>query len=161
MTLSEGDKLPMDAVFSRLVDGKPTNVPAADLFAGKKVVVCGVPGAMTPTCSEKHLPGFIEAYDQLKAKGVDSVACISVNDPFVMGAWGKKLECDEKIYMLADGGATFAKSIGHQFDTGDFGGIRLKRMAMLVNDGVVQKIGVEEGGAFTDLSDVKSILSAL
>eukprot|EP00611_Tribonema_gayanum_P018184 TRINITY_DN3126_c0_g1_i2.p3 TRINITY_DN3126_c0_g1~~TRINITY_DN3126_c0_g1_i2.p3 ORF type:complete len:117 (+),score=52.48 TRINITY_DN3126_c0_g1_i2:1899-2249(+) len=116
---------------------------------------------MTPTCSEKHLPGFIAALEELKSKGVDTVACISVNDPFVMGAWGKKLECDDKVMMLADGGANFAKAIGHEFDTKDFGGIRLKRLAMLVKDGVVQKLGVEDGGAFEGASDVKTILEAL
>ncbi|KAG5190766.1 Peroxyredoxin [Tribonema minus] len=161
MVLKEGDKLPMDATFQRLVDGKPTPVSAADLFAGKKVVICGVPGAMTPTCSESHVPTFINAIDDFKAKGVDTVAVISVNDPFVMSAWGKKLEVGDSIMMLGDGSAAFAKSTGLNMDTGDFGGVRLKRMAMLVNDGVVEKLGVEDGGGFTDISDAKSILAAL
>ena len=123
--------------------------------------MCGVPGAMTPTCSETHLPGFANLVDEFKAKGVDSVVCISVNDAFVMNAWKNKLELEGKVDMLADGNADFAKAIGCEMDTGAFGGVRLRRLAMLVEDGVVQKIGVEEGGGSTELSDAKTILAAL
>ncbi|CAM9362373.1 unnamed protein product, partial [Phaeothamnion confervicola] len=161
MTIKDGAKLPMDGVFQQIKDGKPTDVPASDLFAGKKVVVCGVPGAMTPTCSETHLPGFIAKVEELKGKGVDTVACISVNDAFVMNAWGKQLGCEGKVEMLADGGAIFAKAMGLDFDTGAFGGTRLKRMSMLVDDGVVVKVNVEDGGAFTGLSGAETIMEEL
>jgi peroxiredoxin len=161
MAISEGSKLPMGATFNRLENNKPTPVPAADVFAGKKVVVCGVPGALTPTCSETHLPGFVSLVNEFKSKGVDSVVCISVNDAFVMNAWKNKLDIKDEVDLLADGNADFAKAIGCEMDTGAFGGVRLRRLAMLVDDGVVQKIGVEEGGGSTELSDAKTILAAL
>mmetsp|Transcript_54902 Transcript_54902/g.103097 ORF Transcript_54902/g.103097 Transcript_54902/m.103097 type:complete len:237 (+) Transcript_54902:70-780(+) len=149
MALKEGDSVPMDTDFM-IIDDKPTKVPAKDVFAGKKVVVFGVPGAMTPTCSEKHLPGYLNKAEEFKAKGVDKIVCISVNDPFVVKAWAKAAEVGDKIDMLADGGGAFTKAAGLDFDTGDFGGVRCTRMSMLVNDGKVEKINLEEGGGFTE-----------
>uniref|UniRef100_A0A7S2UXP0 Thioredoxin domain-containing protein n=1 Tax=Fibrocapsa japonica TaxID=94617 RepID=A0A7S2UXP0_9STRA len=159
--VAEGDKIPLDGVFQLLADGKPSELPASELFAGKKVAICGLPGAFTPTCSNTHLPGFIEVAEDIKAKGVDTVCCISVNDPFVMGAWGKQLGADDKVTMLADGGAAFAKATGLDFDTGSFGGTRLKRLSMLVDDGVISKLNVEDGSAFTDISSAETLLGQI
>ena len=136
-------------------------VSVGELTKGKKVVLFAVPGAFTPTCSLKHLPGFIENADELKAKGVDTIACVSVNDAFVMDAWGKSVGADGKVLMLADGSAVLAKAIGADLDLTDKGlGIRSRRYAMLVEDSVVKVLNLEEGGAFT-VSSAEDILSAL
>jgi peroxiredoxin len=132
-----------------------------ELTKGKKVVLFAVPGAFTPTCSLKHLPGFIERADELKARGVDALACVAVNDAFVMDAWGKSVGADGKVLMLADGSATFAKAIGAELDLTDKGlGLRSRRYAMLVDDGVVKVLNLEEGGAFT-VSSADDILASL
>lgn len=153
-----GEKLPQ-ATFALMTDEANTNPTTDELFSGKKVVLFAVPGAFTPTCSEAHLPGFIVKADEIAAKGVDSIICISVNDAFVMKSWGKTQNA-ENIVMLADGGASFTKAVGLEMDTADFGGIRSQRYAMIVDDGVVTTLNVEEPGEF-EASSADAILAAL
>ena len=136
-------------------------VTVDDLTRGKKVVLFAVPGAFTPTCSLKHLPGFIAASEELKAKGVDTIACVSVNDPFVMDAWAKSVDAGDKVLMLADGSALFTKAVGAELDLTDRGlGVRSRRYAALIDDGTVKILNLEEGGAFT-VSRAEEILGAL
>ncbi|CAM9702622.1 unnamed protein product [Ascophyllum nodosum] len=161
MGLKEGDKFPMDSTFQILGEGGPSDVPASEIFSGKKVVICGVPGAFTPTCSDNHLPSFIALHDKFKEKGVDTVACMSVNDAFVMSRWIKSLDAADKVTMLGDGGGVFAEESGLNVKTGKFGGIRLQRLAMIVNDGTIEKLFLEEGTGYTDKSSGDSVLAAL
>ena len=153
-----GDSLP-EATFSLLTDEGDNSPTTADLFSGKKVVLFAVPGAFTPTCSASHLPGFVVHYDAIKAKGVDTVICLSVNDKFVMKSWGEASNA-ENIVMLADGGASFSKAIGLEMETGDFGGVRSQRYAMVVDNGVVTVLNVEAPGEF-EVSSAEAILEAL
>ena len=147
MTISVGDKLPQ-ATLVKVTDGGPDAVSSEDYFAGKTVALFAVPGAYTPTCSAKHLPSFIDKASELKAKGVDEIACTSVNDAFVMGAWGKSTGADE-VTMLADGNGEFAAALGLTSDSSKFGmGTRSKRYAMLVEDGVVKQLNVEAPGEY-------------
>uniref|UniRef100_A0A7R9U532 Thioredoxin domain-containing protein n=1 Tax=Pinguiococcus pyrenoidosus TaxID=172671 RepID=A0A7R9U532_9STRA len=148
--ISVGDSVPMDGEFMTLGSGGPGPLKYDEVFKGKKVVVVGVPGALTPTCSEKHVPGFLSKQDEFKAKGVDSIAVLSVNDPFVMGVWKEKLGAGDDVAMLADGGAQFVSAADIGFDTGGFGGTRCTRMSMLVNDGKVEQVFMEEGGGYTE-----------
>lgn len=148
-----------EVTFSYLKDGEMTNPHTNKLFGDQKVVVFAVPGAFTPTCSAAHLPGYVALADKIKEKGVDSIICLSVNDAFVMDAWGKAANAEE-IMMIADGNGTFAKDIGLDMDTGDFGGIRSVRYSMLVEDGVVTKLFVEDPGRF-EVSDAETMLNAL
>lgn len=142
MTIKVGDKLP-DAKFTVMGEGGPKPVSTSELFDGKTVVLFAVPGAFTPTCSEKHLPGFIGALDALKAKGVSTIACTAVNDVFVLNAWSKARGA-EGITMLADGNADFAKALGLNIDLTPFGlGTRSQRYAMIVEDGVVKYLAIE------------------
>jgi peroxiredoxin (alkyl hydroperoxide reductase subunit C) len=139
----------------------PKEISTDDIFKGKKVVLFAVPGAFTPTCSAKHLPGFVQHADEIKAKGVDTIACISVNDAFVMGAWGKDQGTGDKVEMLADGAAAFAKAIGLELDLNARGmGWRSQRYALIANDGVVTHLGVEAPGGF-EVSKAEAILAAL
>ena len=148
MTIRVGDKLP-ETTFVKMTENGPEPVESKAFFAGRKVALFSVPGAFTPTCSAKHLPGFIEKEAELKAKGVDEIACTAVNDPFVMGAWGKSAAADGKVTMLADGNGTFAQAIGLTMDGSKFGlGTRGQRFSMIVNDGVVEQLNVEAGGEF-------------
>ncbi|HZV17928.1 MAG TPA: peroxiredoxin [Sphingobium sp.] len=148
MTINVGDKLPA-TTFAVMTENGPEQVDSANYFAGKKVALFSVPGAFTPTCSAKHLPGYIEKEAALKAKGIDEIACTAVNDPFVMGAWGKAAGADGKVTMLADGNGAFAKAVGLEMDGSKFGlGTRGQRYAMLVNDGVVEQLHVEAPGEF-------------
>ncbi len=153
-----GEKLPQVTFSLMNAEGK-SNPTTDDLFAGKKVVLFAVPGAFTPTCSEAHLPGFIVKADEIKARGVADIICLSVNDAFVMKSWGEAQNAEE-ITMLADGGAAFTKAIGLDMDTADFGGVRSQRYAMIVDDGVVTTLNVEEAGAF-EASSAEAILEAL
>ena len=122
---------------------------SAEVFGGKKVALFAVPGAFTPTCSAKHLPGYVNNLDSLKAKGIDRVACVSVNDVFVMSAWGKDQKVGDKVLMLADGNGDFAKAVGLELDAKGFGmGKRSQRYSMIVDNGVVKQLNVEEGGQF-------------
>ena len=143
MTIAVGDSLPA-ATLVRMTDDGPEKVEAKDFFAGRRIALFSVPGAFTPTCSAKHLPGFIDKADALKAKGIDEVVGTAVNDAFVMGAWGKSAGADGKVTLLADGNGDFVKALGLDFDGSAFGmGTRGKRFAMVVNDGKVEKLFVE------------------
>lgn len=160
--IAVGDKLPGDKTFSYFdADGNMQEISVETLTKDKKVVLFAVPGAFTPTCSLKHLPGFVEKAHALKEKGVDTVACIAVNDAFVLDAWGKSVGADGKILLLADGSALFTKAIGVDLDLTEKGlGIRSRRYAMLVENGEVTDLNLEEGGAFT-VSSADQILSGL
>lgn len=145
MTIQAGDKIP-SVDLAIMTDDGPDTVSTDDLFSGKKVAIFGVPGAFTPTCSAKHLPGFVENADALKAKGVDTIACLSVNDAFVMGAWGKDQNVGDKVMMLADGSADFTKAADLVLDLTERGlGVRCQRFAMVVDNGVVSSIHIDEG----------------
>lgn len=148
MTISTGDRLP-DATFTVMTSDGPTKMTTQDVFGGKTVALFAVPGAFTPTCSAKHLPGYVEKAAELRAKGVDAIACTSVNDVFVMGAWGKDQGVGEDVIMLADGNGDFAAATGLEMDGSGFGmGKRSKRYSMIVKDGVVTELNIEEPGDF-------------
>lgn len=156
--IKKGDTLP-EVTFSLRKDGISSNPTTADIFAGKKVVLFAVPGAFTPTCSEAHLPGYVTLFDKFVAKGIDNIVCTSVNDAFVMSAWGDAHNA-EHLIMLADGGAEFTQAIGLGKETGTFGGVRSKRYAMLVEDGVVKVLNSEAPGKF-EVSDAETMLALL
>lgn len=148
MSIKVGDKLP-DATFMEMTENGPEPRTVADVFGGKTVALFAVPGAYTPTCSAKHLPGFVEKSDDMRAKGVDEIVCTSVNDVFVMGSWGNSAGAGTTVRMLADGNGAFAKALGLEMDASGFGmGTRSKRYSMLVKDGVVSELNVEDGGEF-------------
>jgi peroxiredoxin len=148
MTIKIGDAVPQ-ATFARKTDEGIDQVTTDALFKGKRVALFSVPGAFTPTCSAKHLPGFIEKAAELKAKGIDTIAGTAVNDVFVMGAWGKASGADDKVLLLADGNGDFVKALGLTMDGSGFGmGIRGQRFSMVVNDGVVEQLNVEGPGEF-------------
>jgi peroxiredoxin len=148
MAIKEGDRLP-DATFMTYGPEGPRPITTDEVFKGKRVALLAVPGAFTPTCSAKHLPGFKEKAAELRSKGVDGIACVSVNDVFVMKAWGQDQGVGEDIIMLADGNGAFTNAIGLGMDASKFGmGPRSQRYSMIVNDGVVEKLNVEEGGEF-------------
>jgi len=160
MTIKVGDKIPSAKLQHKTKDGVQT-ITTDELFKGKKVVVFALPGAFTPTCSAKHLPGFVNNYNELKGKGVDTVACLSVNDAFVMSAWGKDQNVGDKVMMLADGNGDFTKAVGLSMDGTGYGmGLRSQRYAMVVDDGVVKKLQVEAPGAF-EVSSAEAVLKAL
>jgi len=160
MTISAGDSIPSINLTTMTSDG-PGPLTADDIFKGKKVVLFGLPGAFTPTCSAKHLPGFVEHAAAIKAKGVDTIACMAVNDAFVMGAWGKEHDAGDKVLMLADGSAKFTQAAGLVLDLTERGmGIRCERFAMIVDDGVVSSVFVEGPGKF-DVSSAEAILGKL
>jgi peroxiredoxin len=145
MTIKVGDRMPSGTLHT-MTDSGPAPVTTDELFKGKKVVLFSVPGAFTPTCSAKHLPGFVGNFDKLKAKGVDTIACMAVNDAFVMGAWGKDQKTDGKVTMLADGSAEYSRKLGLETDLSGYGmGVRGKRFSLLVDDGVVKAVNVDEG----------------
>jgi peroxiredoxin len=148
MTINVGDKLPSVTLTQATAEG-PKPVSSDEFFAGKKVALFAVPGAFTPTCSAKHLPGFKQLAGDIKGKGVDTIACVSVNDAFVMRAWAEDQAVGEDIVMLADGGGAFAKAIGLEMDASKFGmGMRSQRYSMIVDDGVVKELNVEQPGEF-------------
>ena len=160
MTIEVGDKIP-DAKFMVMTADGPAERTTADMFAGKKVVLFAVPGAFTPTCSMNHLPGFLAAIDDIKARGVDTIACTSVNDVHVMNAWGKASGADGKIMMLADGNGDFARAVGLAFDLKVAGmGERSRRYSMLVENGVVKTLNVEEKSG-VNVSGAETILTQL
>lgn len=156
--IQQGQSLPQATLNELTADGSVTH-QVTELFANKKVVLFAVPGAFTPTCSEAHLPGYVVLADQLKAKGVDMIACVAVNDAFVMHAWGEAQNASE-IRMLADGDASFTKALGLEMDTGAFGGVRSQRYAMILEDGKVTTLNVEEAKAF-EASKAETILALL
>ncbi|MCG2838698.1 peroxiredoxin [Photobacterium sp. WH77] len=156
--IQQGQTLPAATLGELTKDGM-VNHDVSDLFAGKKVVLFAVPGAFTPTCSESHLPGYVVLTDQLKAKGVDIIACVSVNDAFVMQAWGEAQNASE-IMMLADGDGSFTKALGLEMDTAKFGGLRSQRYAMIIDNGVVTQLNVEAPKEF-EVSKAETILASL
>lgn len=156
--IEHGQTLP-SVTLSQLTDEGMQTLTNADLFSGKKVIIFAVPGAFTPTCSNAHLPEFITLADKIKAKGVDTIYCVSVNDAFVMKAWGDSQNSQE-IEMLADGDGSFTKSLGLDKDTASFGGLRSTRYAMVVDDNVVTGLFVEQGKEF-DVSRAESVLEKL
>jgi peroxiredoxin len=159
MTIKVGDKVPAVELKTMASDGMKT-VSTDEIFKGKKVVLFALPGAFTPTCSAKHLPGFVQQADKIKAKGVDTIACLSVNDAFVMDAWGKSQNTGEKVVMLADGNGDFSKAVGLTMD-GTYGmGLRASRYAMLVDNGTVKALNVEAPGAF-EVSSAEAVLKLL
>jgi peroxiredoxin len=161
MPIAVGQRVP-DATFKVMTDNGPADLKSSDLFNGKTVALFAVPGAFTPTCHAKHVPSFLANYDALKAKGVDTIACTSVNDVFVMTEWSKASNATGKITFLADGGAAFAKAIGMDVDLTAPGlGIRSKRYAMLVKDGVVKAFNAEEAPGKMEKSSAEELLKAL
>ena len=159
MTIQTGDKIPTATLTHMTPDG-PAPISTDTIFQGKKVVLFAVPGAFTPTCSVKHLPGFVEQADEILDKGVDTIACVAVNDVFVMSAWGKSANAD-KIMMLADGNAEFTRALGLELDASGFGmGTRAQRFALIADDGVVTDLFVEGPGEFR-VSSAEHVLSAL
>ena len=160
MPISVGDTIPAVKVMQATAEG-PKEVDTGEFFKGRTVVLFGVPGAFTPTCSAKHLPSFLENTDALKAKGVDAVACMAVNDAFVMGAWAKSQDITDQVTMLADGSAAFTKAMGLEFDlTGRGLGMRCQRFALVAKNGKVAHIAIEAPGAF-EVSKAEAVLAAL
>jgi peroxiredoxin (alkyl hydroperoxide reductase subunit C) len=160
MTIKAGDSIPSVKIMQAAAEG-PKEVDTAALFAGKTVVLFGVPGAFTPTCSAKHLPGFVQNAAALRDKGVDMIACMSVNDAFVMGAWAKDQGITDQVVMLADGSAAFTKAMGLEFDLTARGlGVRCQRFALVAKDGKVTHVAVEAPGAF-EVSKAEAVLAAL
>ena len=159
MTIAKGDRIP-DVTLVKATDGGPEKVQSGDYFAGKKVALFSVPGAFTPTCSAKHLPGFVERADEFKAKGYD-IVCMVVNDLFVMEAWGKSANVGDKILMLPDGNGDLTKALGLEMDGSGYSlGKRSKRFAMVIEDGVVKTLNVEAPGAF-EVSSADAVLKAI
>jgi len=148
VTINVGDKVP-EGVFKIMKADGPGAMSADEIFSGKKVVLFSVPGAFTPTCSKEHLPGYIEKAGDLKSKGVDTIACMAVNDVFVMGAWGDQAGAGDNVLLLADGNGEYAEALGLELDASGFGmGQRSQRFAMVVDDGVVTQLHVEAAGEF-------------
>ena len=148
MAIKAGDRMPA-GTFKRMTKEGPKDLTTDELFKGKRVVLFSVPGAFTPTCDAKHLPGFVQLADQIRAKGVDTIACMAVNDVFVMNAWGKASSVGDKILMLADGNGDYSRALGLEMDGTKFGmGMRGKRFAIIVKDGVATAVNVEEPGQF-------------
>ena len=160
MTIKTGEKMPA-GVFGIMTADGPGAISTEELFSGKTVVFLTMPGAFTPTCSARHLPGFLDEYDALVAAGVDEVTCMAVNDLFVMDAWGKDQGVDEKVRMLADGNGDYSKALGIEVDSSAFGmGLRSKRTAIIVKDGVAQHVAIDAPGKF-EITGVEPILAAL
>ncbi|MEY2882850.1 MAG: hypothetical protein RL490_574 [Pseudomonadota bacterium] len=160
MTIKVGDTIP-EAVLVKATDAGPAPITTAELFGGRTVALFSVPGAFTPTCSAKHLPGFVINAETIKQHGVDEIVCLSVNDAFVMGAWGKSADAGDKVTMVADGSAAFTTLLGLTMDATKFGmGIRGQRFSMLVKDGVVTHLNVEDPGAFA-VSSAEHLMSQL
>ena len=161
MAIKVGDALPGDLKLKEMTDGGPKDVTLGELTKGKRVVLFAVPGAFTPTCSAKHLPGFVRDAAAIRAKGVDEIACVSVNDAFVMGAWGKQSGADGKVRMLADGNGEFTRAVGLELDASGFGmGSRSQRYGMVVKDGKVEQLHVEAGPGL-NVCSAESMLSKL
>ncbi len=161
MTISVGDKIPA-ATLTTMTDEGPQPVQSTDFFGGRKAVVFAVPGAFTPTCHNQHLPGFVKHIDAIKAKGVDTVACVSVNDVFVIDAWAKSSDGSKAITFLADGNGEFTKAVGLDLDASSFGmGRRSQRYSMVVDDGTVTALNVEPQAGQADVSGAEKILISL
>jgi peroxiredoxin len=159
MTIATGDRIP-DSTLTIMSESGPSPLSTAELFEGKKVVLFSVPGAFTPTCSAKHLPGFVEHASDFLDKGIDTIACMSVNDVFVMNAWGKSANADQ-ILMLADGNGDFARALGLELDATGFGmGQRSQRFALVADDGVVTDLFIENAGEFL-VSSAEHVLASI
>jgi peroxiredoxin (alkyl hydroperoxide reductase subunit C) len=160
VSIKVGEKLPSATLKVASADGIK-DVTTDELFRGRKVVLFAVPGAFTPTCSSKHLPGFVQNADAIRAKGVDAIVCLAVNDAFVMGAWGKDQKVGDKVVMAADGNAEWTRALGLELDAGRFGmGTRSQRFALVAEDGVVKALQVEAPGKF-EVSSAEAVLKAL
>jgi peroxiredoxin len=167
MAIKVGERLP-EATVTEMIDTErpgctigPNNFSVSELTKGKKIVIFGLPGAFTPTCSAKHVPSYVQNYDKLRAKGVDEIWCVSVNDAFVMGAWGKEQKAGGKVRMMADGSAKLARALGLELDLTERGmGVRSQRYSMLVQDGVVKSLNVEAPGKF-EVSDAETMLKQI
>ena len=160
MSIQAGEKMPSGA-FGVMTDSGPGTISTGELFSGNKVVLVSVPGAFTPTCSMNHLPGFVDHAGEILAKGVDTIACMAVNDVFVMDAWGKDRSVGDKVMMLADGNGEYARSLGLELDGTSFGmGMRGQRFALIVDDGVATHVAVEAPGQF-EISRAEAILEKL
>ncbi len=160
MTIQIGERIPNVTIAHMTPEG-PAELTTDEIFAGKKVVLFALPGAYTPTCSQAHLPGYVVHHDAIKAKGVDTIACLSVNDAFVMAAWGEEKNASNNILMLADGSTAFTAAVGLELDlTARHMGVRSQRYALVVEDGVVTHLNVEEGADFK-VSDAETILKLL
>ena len=167
MTIKVGDRLPAGTLSEFIeVEGNgcsvgPNTFQVGDLTQGKKVVIFGLPGAFTPTCSAKHVPSYLASFDRLKAKGVDAIYCMAVNDAFVMGAWGREQKAGDKVHMMADGSADYARKLGLELDLTARGmGVRCQRFSMLVDNGVVKTLNIEAPGKF-EVSDGETMLKQL
>jgi glutaredoxin/glutathione-dependent peroxiredoxin len=161
MTISVGDKIP-SVTLKQLTPEGVKEFTTDEIFRGKKVVLFAVPGAFTPACSQRHLPGYVDRASDIKAKGVDEIACVAVNDAFVMGAWGRDQKAEGKIRMLADGSGDFARALGLELDLTRGGlGIRSQRYSMLVDNGVVRSLNVEKQPGQVDASGADAMLKAL
>ncbi len=160
MTIQVGDSIPSATLNIMTADG-PSAIATDDIFKGKTVALFGLPGAFTPTCSARHLPGFVANADALKAKGVDSIVCLAVNDAFVMGAWGKDQNVGDKVTLVADGSAQFTKAAGLELDLTERGlGLRCQRFSMVVDDGVVKSLNIDPAGTF-EATSAEKILEQL
>lgn len=160
MAIKAGERMPSGKLKTMTKEG-PKDVNTDDLFKGKKVVLFSVPGAFTPTCDAKHLPGFVQLADQIRAKGVDTIACMAVNDVFVMNAWGKSSSVGDKVVMLADGNGEYARALGLELDASGYGmGKRGQRFAIIVQDGIAKYVEVEAPGQFK-VSAAEHVLSKL
>ncbi|MFQ5534847.1 MAG: peroxiredoxin [Sphingomonadales bacterium] len=160
MAIQVGDDIP-DCTVSHMTADGPVSITTKDLFWGRKVVLFALPGAFTPTCSARHLPGFIQNADAIKARGVDMIVCLSVNDAFVMGAWGRDQEAGDAVLMVADGNGGFTRAVGLELDVTGFGmGKRSQRYSMIIEDGVVRALNVEAPGAF-EVSSAETVLRQL
>jgi peroxiredoxin len=161
MTIDVGDKIPA-VTLKQLTPEGVTEFTTDEIFGGKRVVLIAVPGAFTPACSQRHLPGYVDKAADIKAKGVDEIACVAVNDAFVMGAWGRDQRAEGKVRMLADGSGDFARALGLELDLTKGGlGVRSKRYSMLVDDGVVKSLNIEQQPGQVDVSGAEAMLKAL
>ncbi len=161
MAIKVGETIP-EVNLMHMTENGPQPISTKEIFGGKKVVLFAVPGAFTPTCSNKHLPGFVQQADQIKKKGVDTIACLAVNDAFVMGAWGKDQKVGNKVLMLADGNGDLTRKLGMELDGSGFGlGQRAKRFALLVDNGTVKYVGVDSSPGATTESGAEKILEML
>ena len=161
MTINVGDRIP-SVTMKQLTSEGVKEFTTDEIFRGKRVVLIAVPGAFTPACSQRHLPGYVDKAADIKAKGVDEIACVAVNDAFVMGAWGRDQKAEGKVRMLADGSGDFTRALGLELDLSKGGlGVRSKRYSMLVDDGVVKSLNVEQQPGQVDLSGVEAMLKAL
>jgi glutaredoxin/glutathione-dependent peroxiredoxin len=161
MTIDVGDRIP-SVTLKQLTPEGVKEFTTDEIFGGKRIVLIAVPGAFTPACSQRHLPGYVDKAADIRAKGVDEIACVAVNDAFVMGAWGRDQKTEGKVRMLADGSGDFARALGLELDLSKGGlGVRSKRYSMLVDDGVVKSLNVEQQPGQVDISGAEAMLKAL